>query len=193
MASAMPGVVAVYTIDDVRSLGPLLAQVPIGKLRPLLADGVVKHVGEAVALVVAESPAQAEDAADAVQVDYEPMKAIVDLKEAASNKAKVHDDLDSNVLHSWTYHGYWDALGLESQKPKIDAAKERDDAIVISQEMINQRLIPVAIEPRSVMAVWNGGYERFIVQSSSQIPHALSGCHRQDLWPGCQCGPRGRP
>ena len=41
--------------------------------------------------------------------------------------------------------------------------------------MINQRLIPVAIEPRSVMAVWNGGYERFIVHSSSQIPHALSG------------------
>jgi carbon-monoxide dehydrogenase large subunit len=175
MAYTMPGVVAIYTIDDVRALGPLLAQVPIGKLRPLLADGVVKHVGEAVALVVAESPAQAVDAADAVQVDYDPMKAIVDLKESASNKVKVHDDLDSNVLHSWTYHGYWDALGLESQKPKIDAAKERDDAIVISQEMINQRLIPVAIEPRSVMAVWNGGYERFIVQSSSQIPHALSG------------------
>ena len=113
MAAGMPGVVAVYTIDDVRTLGPLLAQVPVGKLRPLLADGVVKHVGEAVALVVAESPAEAADAADAVQVDYDPMKAIVDLKESASNKTKVHDDLPSNVIHSWTYHGYWDALGLE--------------------------------------------------------------------------------
>ena len=111
-------------IDDVSSLGPLLAQVPIGKLRPLLADGVVKHVGEAVVLVVADSPAQARDAADAIEVDYDPMKAIVDLKEAASNKVKVHDDLDSNILHSWTYHGYWAALGLESQKPKIEAAKE---------------------------------------------------------------------
>ena len=175
MPRSMPGVVAVYTIDDVRSLGPLLAQVPVGKLRPLLADGVVKHVGEAVALVVAESPAQAADAADAVRVDYEPMKPIVDVKEAASNAAKVHDDLDSNIIHTWTYHGYWEALGLESQKPKIDAAKERDDVVVISQEMINQRLIPVAIEPRAVMAEWNGGYERFKVYSSSQIPHALSG------------------
>ena len=175
LASTMPGVVAIYTIDDVRFLGPLVAQVPIGKLRPLLADGVVKHVGEAVVLVVAESAAQAEDAAESVQVDYDPMKAIVDLKEAASDQVKIHDDLESNILHSWTYHGYWTALGLESQKPKIEAAKQREDAIVISQEMVNQRLIPVAIEPRSVMAIWNGGYERFNVQSSSQIPHALSG------------------
>jgi carbon-monoxide dehydrogenase large subunit len=174
-ARGMPGVVAVYTIDDVRHLGPLLAQVPVGKLRPLLADGVVKHVGEAVAMVVAESPAQARDAVEAIEVDYEPMKAVVDLKEAATNKVKVHDDLDSNVIHSWTYHGYWPALGLESQKPKIEEAKKRPDAVVVSQEMVNQRLIPVAIEPRSVMAEWNGGYERFTVHSSTQIPHALSG------------------
>jgi carbon-monoxide dehydrogenase large subunit len=175
MAKGMPGVVAVYTIDDVRHLGPLLAQVPIGKPRPLLADGTIKHVGEAVALVVAESPGEAADAADAIQVDYEPLKAIVDLKEAASDKVKVHEDLDSNILHSWTYHGYWAALGLESQKPKIDAAKQREDAIVVSQEMVNQRLTPVAIEPRAVMAQWNGGYERFTVYSSTQIPHALAG------------------
>ena len=61
---------------------------PVGKLRPLLADGVVKHVGEAVALVVAESPAQAADAADAIRVDYDPMKAIVDLKESASTRPR---------------------------------------------------------------------------------------------------------
>ncbi len=174
-AKSMPGVVAVYTHEDVSYLGPLLAQVPIGKLRPLLADGVVKHVGEAVALVVAESPAQARDAADAIEVSYEVLKAIVDLKESASDKVKVHDELDSNVIHSWTYHGYWAALGLESQKPKIEEAKKREDAVVVSQEMVNQRLIPVAIEPRVVMAEWNGGYERFTVHSSSQIPHALSG------------------
>ena len=174
-AQSMPGVVAVYTHEDVSYLGPLLAQVPIGKLRPLLADGVVKHVGEAVALVVAESPAQARDAADAIEVSYEVLKAIVDLKESASDKVKVHDELDSNVIHSWTYHGYWAALGLESQKPKIEEAKKREDAVVVSQEMVNQRLIPVAIEPRVVMAEWNGGYERFTVHSSSQIPHALSG------------------
>lgn len=174
-AKKMPGVHAVYTIDDVRHLGPLLAQVPIGKLRPLLADGEVKHVGEAVAMVVAENRNLAQDAADAVEVDYDSKPAIIDLKEAASDKVKVHDDLESNVLHSWTYHGYWDALGLESQQPKIEEAKQRDDVVVLSQEMINQRLIPVAIEPRSVVADWTEGYDRFTVHSSTQVPHALAG------------------
>ena len=174
-AKSSPGVHAVYTIDDVRHLGPLLAQVPVGKLRPLLADGVVKHVGEAVALVVADNNYRARDAADLIDVDYEPMRAIVDLKESASDKTKVHNELESNTLLSWTYHGYWAALGLESQQPKIEEAKKRDDVVVLSQEMVNQRLLPIAIEPRSVLAEWNGGYERFTVHSSTQIPHALAG------------------
>jgi carbon-monoxide dehydrogenase large subunit len=175
VAQSMPGVMAVYTAEDVRHLGPLLAQVPIGKLRPLLADGVVKHVGEGVAMVVAASAALAQDAADAIEVEYDPLPAVVDMKDAASDRVKVHDDLDSNILHSWTYHGYWEALGLESKKPEIEAAKERDDVVVVSQEMVNQRLIPVAIEPRSVVAEWHAGYEKFEVFSSTQIPHALAG------------------
>lgn len=174
-AKALPGVVAVFTHDDVAHLGPLLAQVPIGKLRPLLADGVVKHVGEAVAMVVAENRYQAQDAADAIEIDYEQLHAVIDLKEAASDESKVHDDLDSNVLHTWTYHGYWEALGLEDQTPEVDAAINRDDAVVVSLEMINQRLIPVAIEPRSVMAEYNKGYDTFTIHSSTQVPHALGG------------------
>ncbi len=174
-AKEMPGVAAVYTIDDVRHLGPLLTQVPIGKLRPLLADGMVNHTGEAVAMVIADNAYRARDAADAVTVDYDPRPVVVDLKEAASDEVKVHDDLESNVIHTWTYHGYWEALGLEDQAPKVQAAKERDDAVVVSMEMTNQKLIPVPIEPRSVMAEWNEGYERFIVHSSTQIPHALAG------------------
>ncbi|MDH3463535.1 MAG: molybdopterin-dependent oxidoreductase, partial [Acidimicrobiia bacterium] len=88
---------------------------------------------------------------------------------------KVHDDLDSNILHTWTYHGYWEALGLEDQTPQVDAAIARDDAVVVSLEMTNQRLIPVAIEPRSVMAEYNQGYDTFTVHSSTQVPHALGG------------------
>ncbi len=174
-AKAMPGVVAVFTHDDVAHLGPLLAQVPIGKLRPLLAAGEVNHVGEAIAMVVAENRYQAQDAADAIDVDYDTMPAVIDLKEAKSDAVKVHNELDSNVLHTWTYHGYWAALGLEDQTPQVDAAMERDDAVVVSLEMINQRLIPVAIEPRSVVADYNEGYGRFTVHSSTQVPHALSG------------------
>jgi len=174
-AEQMPGVVAVFTHDDVAHLGPLLAQVPIGKLRPLLADGVVKHVGEAVAMVVAEDRYRAQDAADAIEVDYEQLPAVIDLKEAASDSTKVHDDLDSNVLHSWTYHGYWEALGLEDQTPEVEKAMEREDAVVVSLEMVNQRLIPVAIEPRSVVAEYNDGYSTFTIHSSTQVPHALGG------------------
>jgi carbon-monoxide dehydrogenase large subunit len=174
-AKAMPGVVAVYTHEDVAHLGPLVAQVPIGKLRPLLAAGEVNHVGEAVAMVVAEDRYQAQDAADAIEVDYDELPAVIDLKKAASDEVKVHDELDSNILHTWTYHGYWAALGLEDQTPQVDAAMERDDAVVVSLEMTNQRLIPVAIEPRSVMAEYNPGYTCFTVHSSTQVPHALGG------------------
>ncbi len=171
----MPGVVAVYTHDDVAHLGPLVAQVPIGKLRPLLAAGEVNHVGEAVAMVVAEDRYQAQDAADAIEVDYDVLPPVIDLKKAASDEVKIHDELDSNVIHTWTYHGYWEALGLEDQTPQVDAAMEREDAVVVSLEMVNQRLIPVAIEPRSVMAEYNKGYGQFTVFSSTQVPHALGG------------------
>ena len=173
-ALAMPGVLAVYTIDDVRHLGPLLAQVPVGKLRPLLADGVVKHAGEAVAMIVAETPTIAADAIEAVDVDYEPLQAVVDLKQAASDEVKVHDDLDSNVLVTWVAHDWWPGVfELTDHRPAIEEAKKRDDSVIVSIEMTNQRLIPVAIEPRSVVADWNRGYGRFDVWSSSQIPHAL--------------------
>ena len=74
-ALEVKGVVAVYTHDDVAHLGPLVAQVPVGTLRPLLADGKVKHVGEAVAMVIAEDRYQAQDAADAVMVDYDELSA----------------------------------------------------------------------------------------------------------------------
>ncbi len=175
-ASAMEGVVAVYTADDVRHLGDLLAQVPVGKLRPLLADGRVNHVGEAVVMVVAETRAIAQDAVDAIFVDYEPLTPVVDMMEAASDRTRVHDDLDSNIVISWTAHDWWEGvIDLPDPRPGIEEAKQRDDTVVVSLEMRNQRLIPVAIEPRSVVASWNPGYERFEVYSSSQIPHALAG------------------
>ena len=180
-AKSMPGVVAVFTHDDVAHLGPLVAQVPIGKLRPLLAEGEVNHVGEAVAMVVAENRYQAQDAADSIDVDYDVLPAVIDLKQAASDEVKVHDELDSNIIHTWTYHGYWAALGLEDPTPQVDAAMERDDAVVVTLEMTNQRLIPVAIEPRSVISEYNKGYGTFTVHSSTQVPHALAGAIATNL------------
>ncbi|HEX6945905.1 MAG TPA: molybdopterin cofactor-binding domain-containing protein [Acidimicrobiia bacterium] len=174
-ARAMPGVVAVYTHDDVAHLGPLVAQVPLGKLRPLLAEGEVNHVGEAIAMVIAEDRYLAQDAVEAIEVDFDVLPAVIDLKKAASDEIVIHDELGTNRLHTWTYHGYWDVLGLEDQTPLVDEAMQREDAVVVSIEMVNQRLIPVAIEPRSVLAEFEAGYGRLTVHSSTQVPHALSG------------------
>lgn len=174
-AVAADGVVAVYTHDDVAHLGDLLAQVKIAKGRPLLAHGKVNHVGEAVAMVVAENAYQAKDAADLIDIDYEPLKAVIDLKESASDAALVHDDLESNVLLAWEAGPWGDEEGIAATKQTIADAKARDDTVTVSIEAVNQRVMPVAIEPRSVLAEWNGGYGRFDVHSSSQIPHALMG------------------
>ena len=175
-ALAMDGVRAVYTSDDVSDIGPLLAQVPIGKLRPLLAEGRVNYAGESVAMVVADSAEAARDGADAVYVDYEPETPVIDLKAAASDDVKVHDDLESNVLLTWLARDWWPGVfELVDHRPAIAAAKERDDTVVVSHEFVNQRLIPVAIEPRAVVADWQHGYDAVTMYTSSQIPHAVAG------------------
>ena len=174
-ASAAPGVVAVYTHEDVAHLGDLIAQVVVAKGRPLIAGAKVNHVGEAVAMVVAESAVQARDAADLVDVDYEPLQPVLDLKEAASDTTVIHDDLESNVLLAWEAGPWGDEEGIAATKQTIADAKAQDDTVAVSIEAVNQRLIPVAIEPRSVVAEWSPGYQRFRVYSSSQVPHALMG------------------
>ncbi len=175
-AESMPGVLAVYTIEDVRDLGPVLAQVPVGVLRPLLADGAVHHVGEAVAAVVAENSYVARDAADSVMVDYDPLPAVVDMKAAVTGTDRAHEGAESNVLVTWFSHDWWPGVfELEDHRPAIAEAKQRDDVVVVSQEMLNQRLIPTAIEPRAVLADWNHGYDRVKLWSSTQMPHALAG------------------
>jgi carbon-monoxide dehydrogenase large subunit len=169
------GVVAVYTHEDVAHLGDLIAQVVVVKGRPLLANGEVNHAGEAVAMVVAETTYQARDAADLIDVEYEPMKPVIDLKEAAADVALVHDELDTNVVVTWEAGPFGDEEGVAATKQAIADAKAREDTITVSIEAVNQRLIPVPIEPRSVVAEWNDGYQRFRVHSSSQVAHALMG------------------
>ena len=174
-AEKAAGVAAVYTHADVAHLGDLLAQVVVVKGRPLLANGEVNHVGEAVAMVVADSPAQARDAAEMIDVDYDVLTPVVDLKDAAADTAMVHTELETNEVVTWEAGPWGDADGIAETKEKIAAAKERDDTVTVSIEAVNQRLIPVAIEPRSVLAEWDDGYQRFRVHSSSQVPHALMG------------------
>ncbi|MCP4304088.1 MAG: molybdopterin-dependent oxidoreductase [bacterium] len=173
-ALAMDGVVAVYTAADVDSFGPLIAQLSFAP-RPLLNGGEVKHVGEAVAMVVAENRYLAQDAADLVFVDYDPLEAVIDLKDAHSDRVIIHEGSESNTIISWVAPFGAEPEDQQAVRDQIEADKSRDDTVVVSQEMINQRLIPTAIEPRRVLAEWNPGYRSLNVWSSSQIPHALAG------------------
>ena len=174
-ALELKGVHAVYTADDVRHLGLNPAQVAVGTLRPLLADGAVHHVGEAVAMVVADDRYIAQDGADLVFVDYEPGDVVIDLKEAFADTVQVHDGV-SNTLLTWHGHAWWEGvIDLPDPSPGIQEAKERDDTVVVSLEMVNQKLIPTAIEPRAVLADWNSGYGSVELWTTSQIPHAVAG------------------
>ncbi len=173
-AAAADGVVAIYTAEDVRHLGMLPAQVAV-RPRPLLADGQVAHAGEAVAMVVATDRYKAQDAAELVFVDYEDQVPVIGLKDALAGKVKAHDDMDSNVIISWAAGPFGDEEAIAATRAGINASKDRADAVVVSLEMTNQRLIPTAIEPRSVIAEWNAGYSEFRVHTATQIAHAVAG------------------
>jgi len=166
-AQAAPGVVLVLTGADLKGLiGPVpcAAQLPEMKmaLRPVLAHDRVRFVGEGVAVVVATDRYLARDAMDLVEVDYEPLTPVVDPEKALAKGATVlHEQYKDNVAFRWE---------LEGGDVK-KAFKQADK--VIRQRMINQRLIPVAMEPRGVVADYKPGEKQLTVWSSTQIPHLL--------------------
>lgn len=162
-AEQMPGVRAIYTIEQVRHLGPLLALVQCGKMRPLLADGVVRHVGEAIVMVVADNRYLAQDAADAVMVEYDVRTAVIDLEVAATDVLKVHEDLPSNTINSFE----------SGDAATVAAIKARADVVVVTQRLLNQRVIPVSLEPRAVLADWKP--LKLTCWTSTQIPFGVAG------------------
>ena len=120
-------------------------------------------MGDIVAVVVAETRYQAADAVDAVVVDYDPLEAIVDLEDAASDRVVIHDDLGTNRSYTWT---------LSPDADAVDRAFA-EAAHTVSERYVQQRLIPMAMEPRGV-AVVPGVYGGDVtVYSATQIPHIL--------------------
>ena len=166
-AVAAPGVVAVLTAEDVRgAIGPVpcAAQIPDMKmaLRPVLASDRVCFVGEAVAIVVATDRYLAADAANLVEVDYEAMTPVVDpLKAMAKGAPVIHPQYKDNIAYRWELEG-GDVKGAFKQADRV-----------VRQRMTNQRLIPVAMETRGVVADYKMGEKRLTVWSSTQIPHLL--------------------
>ena len=166
-AQAAPGVSLVITGADVRgSLGivPCAAQIPDMKSapRPALAQDRVRFVGEGVALVVATGRYAARDAVDLIEVDYEPLTPVVDPEKAMEKGSPVlYEEHKDNVAYRWELEG-----------GDVKAAFKKADKVV-KQRLVNQRLIPAAMEPRGVVAEYKPGERLLTLWSSTQIPHLL--------------------
>ena len=169
-AAALKGVIAVFVGQDLIDGGvgklPCGWNVPNIKVPahwPLTPDKV-RHVGDGVACVVAESAYIAADAVDLIDVDYEPLPAVVDAKKATEAGATlVHDDVPGNVSYTW-------AIG---DKPAMEEAFKTADKVVELDNLINQRLIPTAMEPRACAAQWNAATEDMTVWTTSQNPSPI--------------------
>ncbi|MGZ5186635.1 MAG: xanthine dehydrogenase family protein molybdopterin-binding subunit, partial [Caldimonas sp.] len=127
---------------------------------PVLAQGKVRHVGDQVALVVAETIAQAKDAAELVEVDYEELPAVIDIATAHTAGTAVHDEVADNTCYDWG-HG---------DKPAVDAAFAKA-AHVTKLDIVNNRLIPNAIEPRAANASYNKSDSSYTLYVANQNPH----------------------
>lgn len=168
-AQALPGVIAVLTGKELLEdgIGPLPSgwnvpgiKVPV---QNAIAVDKVRHVGDRVAVVVAESIYIAYDALDLIEVDYTPLPAVVDPREATmKDKPLVHDEIADNVSYTW-------AIG---DKEACDKAMNEAD-VVISLDLVNQRLIPTAMEPRATVAQWNAFSEEMTVWTTSQNPNLI--------------------
>src|SRR3974390_1291451 len=169
-AAKMPGVVAVLT-------GAQLADDKIGNLicgwmihskdgspmkmapHPALAAGTVNHVGDAVAVVVAETVGQARDAADKVKVDYEVLPAVAEPAKAKSGP-QIHDVAPKNTIYEWS-------LGDAKAADAAFAAAKH----VTKLDIVNNRLAPNAIEPRAALAEYDSGTGQLTLWNTSQNPH----------------------
>ncbi|MGE0422765.1 MAG: xanthine dehydrogenase family protein molybdopterin-binding subunit [Reyranellaceae bacterium] len=171
-AAASPGVVAIFTGKDVAEakVGGLICGWVVkdkhgnphkAPAHPAIALDTVRHVGDTVAMVIAESASQARDAAEKIEVDYEVLPAQVDLATALDAKApQVHGDAPGNLCYDWE-------LG---DKAATDAAFAKA-AHVTKLDLVNNRLVPNAMEPRAAAAEYDRGTGNYTLYTTSQNPH----------------------
>ncbi len=168
-----PGVVAVYTAEDLKgTVGNVAIAVPLGKIaegmgaRGALAEGKVRFYGDPVAVVIAEDRYTARDGRDLIEVDYEPLPAAIDIEKAMQPGAPLlYEEFGTNVPFS-----------MHPPTDEIDKVFEKtlaDGGVVVKQRMVNQRLAPVPMETRGVVAEYRKSDKTLTVWSSSQIPHLL--------------------
>ena len=170
-ALATDGVVAVYTGEELAGdwAAPLPCAWPVTEdmKNPAhlpVAVGKANYAGDIVAVVVAQSRYAAADGLEGVVVDYEPLDAVVTMEAARSDDVVIHDDLGTNVCYEWAHPG---------NDPDAMAAAFEGAAHHITETYLQQRLIPVAMEPRGVAAVPAPHNGDITLYSSTQIPHIL--------------------
>ena len=171
-AKAAAGVVGVFTGDDLAAdkvgglpCGWLITDVDGQPMKepahPVLAQGKVRYVGDPVAVVIAETLLQACDAAERVEVDYEPLPAVVNAGDARKpGAAVVHDIAPDNTCYVW-------ALGAKDAVHQAFASAKH----VTVLEFANNRLIPNAIEPRAALAQYSRAEESYTLHVANQNPH----------------------
>jgi carbon-monoxide dehydrogenase large subunit len=168
-ALEMPGVVAAFTGEDLHGewAGPLPVAWPVTediKMAPMwpITRDKARYQGDIVAVVVAESRAQAKDAAEAVDVSYQELPVVMDMEAALEEGSPIlHDDLGTNALYTWTLaNGDVDAV--------FSAA-----AVVVKERYYLARLIPNAIEPRGCIGQVDTVTGNLTLWTSTQIPHIV--------------------
>ena len=171
-ARAMPGVLAVMTGEDFAAMGgnPAGWNIPSRNgdamkepKRPVLAHGKVRHVGDAYAVVVAETPEQARDAAGAIMADITELPAVVDMAQAVANPGlRVHDEIADNVCFDWGW--------IEDNRAAVDAAFKAAPHVT-TLDLVNNRLVPNAMETRASIGDYDPGTGDYKLYTTSQNPH----------------------
>src|SRR5215204_1717691 len=165
-ARSVPGVVAVYTGQDVSGkVGPVPCAGALPGLKVpdhrVLATDKVYFVGHPIAAIVAKDRYAARDAVDLVMVDYEELPVVTDVEQAAAGGPVIHEAFGDNIAYK-----------LTSGEGDIDAAFAAADRTV-KQRVLHKRLAPIAMEPRGVLARYLPGEEELTLWSSTQIPHLM--------------------
>jgi len=172
-AAAMPGVIRVFTAQDFSGVGGLPCgwqvtdrhgNAMLEPKHPILAEGKIRYVGEALAMIVAETEAQARDAAEAIVMDVEDLPAVVDMKAAAAGGTLVHDDIGSNLCYDWGF--------VEDNKAAVDEAFAKADHVT-TLELVNNRLAPNPMEPRVAIGDYDFSTDQHTLYTTSQNPHVI--------------------
>jgi aerobic carbon-monoxide dehydrogenase large subunit len=172
-AEKMPGVIAVLTGPQLKgdAIGNIIcgwmihskdgSPMKMGAWSPLATD-TVRYVGDAVAIVVADTRNQAKDAAEAVEVSYKTLPAVVDAVDALKPGApQLHPEAPGNLIFDWE---------IGSKKADVDAAI-KSAAHVTRMHIRNNRLVPNAMEPRAALGVYDKAEDHFTLWTTSQNPH----------------------